>query len=86
MQFLADVYLRCGECDGSRYRAETLQVRLEGAAGQRADIAEVLDMTVTEALAFFARWPRVLRAAAAARRRRARLPAPRPAGADALGR
>ena len=60
MQFLADVYLRCGECGGSRYRAETLKVRLEGAAGQRADIATVLNFTVTEALRFFAPWPRVL--------------------------
>ncbi len=60
MQFLADVYLRCGECGGSRYRAETLKVRLEGAGGQRADIAAVLNLTVTEALAFFAHSPRVL--------------------------
>jgi len=60
MQFLADVYLRCGECGGSRYRAETLKVRLEGAAGERADIAQVLNLTVTEALKFFASWPRVL--------------------------
>jgi len=59
MQFLADVYLRCGECQGSRYRAETLKVRLEGAGGARADIASVLDFTVTEALAFFAAAPRV---------------------------
>ena len=60
MQFLADVYLRCGECDGSRYRAITLQVRLSGASGTRANIAEVLNFTVTEALAFFAQSPRVL--------------------------
>ena len=59
MQFLSDVYLRCGECDGKRYRAETLQVRIKGADGRRADIAGVLDFTVTEALAFFARSPRV---------------------------
>ena len=60
MQFLADVYLRCDACGGSRYRAETLRVRLPGAAGRRADIAAVLGMTVTEALGFFAAWPRVL--------------------------
>ncbi len=60
MQFLADVYLRCGECGGSRYRAETLKVRLEGAGGERADIATVLNLTVTEALKFFARSARVL--------------------------
>jgi len=59
MQFLADVYLRCGECHGSRYRAETREVRLDGANGARADIAGVLEFTVTEALAFFAGSPRV---------------------------
>ena len=54
MQFLSDVYLRCGECNGTRYRPETLQIRIEGAAGKRSNIAEVLAMTATEALAFFA--------------------------------
>ena len=59
MQFLADVYLRCGECQGSRYRAETRQVRIAGAGGTRANITAVLDFTVTEALAFFAGSARV---------------------------
>ncbi len=54
MQFLSDVYLRCAECDGSRYRAETRQIRIRGATGRRAHVAEVLQMTATEALAFFA--------------------------------
>jgi excinuclease ABC subunit A len=53
MQFLSDVYLRCPDCDGRRYRAEVLDVKREGAAGRRASIAEVLEMTVTEALEFF---------------------------------
>ncbi len=53
MQFLSDVYLRCATCDGKRFRDEVLEVRLEGASGQHANIADVLDMTVTEALAFF---------------------------------
>ncbi len=57
MQFLSDVYLRCGDCDGSRYRAETLEVRYPGPGGREASIAEVLAMTVTEALAFFADVP-----------------------------
>jgi excinuclease ABC subunit A len=57
MQFLSDVYLRCGDCNGRRYRAETLEVQYEGAGGRRASIADVLDMTVTEALAFFAGAP-----------------------------
>jgi excinuclease ABC subunit A len=59
MQFLADVYLRCAECDGKRYRAETLQVRCTGADGRQADIAAVLDLTVREALQFFAHAPKV---------------------------
>ena len=57
MQFLSDVYLRCGECNGSRYRSETLEVRHPGPGGRDASIAGVLEMTVTEALAFFADVP-----------------------------
>jgi excinuclease ABC subunit A len=53
MQFLSDVYLRCPDCDGKRYRAETLEIRREGADGTRRSIAGVLDMTVTQALEFF---------------------------------
>jgi len=49
MQFLSDVYLRCPDCDGRRFRAEVLEVTLDGKS-----IAEVLDLTVSEALAFFA--------------------------------
>ena len=48
MQFLSDVYLRCGECDGRRYRPEILEVAVEGRS-----LADVLDMTVTEAVQFF---------------------------------
>ncbi|MCC6173230.1 MAG: excinuclease ABC subunit UvrA [Gammaproteobacteria bacterium] len=54
MQFLSDVYLRCGDCNGRRYRAETLEVQYTGRGGRRASIADVLEMTVTEALDFFA--------------------------------
>ncbi len=53
MQFLSDVYLRCPDCNGRRYRDEVLDIRREGSDGRRANIAEVLAMTVTEALAFF---------------------------------
>jgi excinuclease ABC subunit A len=60
MQFLSDVYLRCGECQGRRYRAEILEVHLTGANGMRASIADVLEMTATAALAFFADAPAVL--------------------------
>ncbi len=54
MQFLSDVYLRCPDCNGRRYREEVLDIRREGADGRRASIADVLDMTVTQANAFFA--------------------------------
>jgi excinuclease ABC subunit A len=53
MQFLSDVYLRCGECNGSRYRTETLEIRHPGPNGRSASISDVLEMTVTEALVFF---------------------------------
>ncbi len=49
MQFLSDVYLRCPDCDGKRFRAEVLDVRLEGHS-----VADVLEMTVAQACAFFA--------------------------------
>uniref|UniRef100_UPI00261FD5DF excinuclease ABC subunit UvrA n=1 Tax=Geobacter sp. TaxID=46610 RepID=UPI00261FD5DF len=62
MQFLSDVYLRCPDCDGRRYRPEVLEVRLVPAAGGRpVSIADVLEMTVTEAVAFFAGQREVLR-------------------------
>jgi excinuclease ABC subunit A len=48
MQFLSDVYLRCPDCDGKRYRPEVLEVMVQGKS-----IAQVLEMTVTEALDFF---------------------------------
>ena len=48
MQFLSDVYLRCPDCDGKRFRAEVLEVKLRGKS-----IAEVLEMTVYEASRFF---------------------------------
>ncbi|HEY6820829.1 MAG TPA: excinuclease ABC subunit UvrA [Burkholderiales bacterium] len=48
MQFLSDVYLRCPDCDGRRYRPEVLEVKLRDKS-----IADVLDMTVHEASRFF---------------------------------
>ena len=86
MQFLSDVYLRCPDCDGRRYREEVLDIRREGASGQRLNIAEVLNLTVTEARAFFADAPEVAQRLAPARGRGARVPEARAAGADALGR
>jgi excinuclease ABC subunit A len=59
MQFLSDVYLRCADCNGRRYREEVLEIRREGADGRRLSIADVLELTVTEARAFFADAPEV---------------------------
>src|ERR1700719_3096221 len=59
MQFLSDVYLRCPDCNGRRYRDEILDIRREGADGRRCSIADVLDLTVTQARAFFADAPEV---------------------------
>ena len=52
-------YLRCPDCNGRRYRDEVLDIRREGADGRRCNIAEVLELTVTEARAFFADAPEV---------------------------
>ncbi|MGE4334910.1 MAG: excinuclease ABC subunit UvrA [Pigmentiphaga sp.] len=52
MQFLSDVYLRCPDCDGTRYRPEVREVTIER-KGRAVSISDVLDMTVSEALAFF---------------------------------
>jgi excinuclease ABC subunit A len=53
MQFLSDVYLRCPDCDGRRYRADVLEVKLSRGEFPPKSIADVLDLTVSEALAFF---------------------------------
>jgi len=48
MQFMADVYMRCSECGGKRYRQAVLDVKYRG-----IDVSEVLDMTAREAFTFF---------------------------------
>ncbi len=60
MQLLADVYLKCSTCDGKRYRDEVLELRIAGADGRLANVFDVLQMTVTEAVVFFANEPAVL--------------------------
>jgi excinuclease ABC subunit A len=52
MQFLSDVYLRCPDCDGRRFRPEILEVMIRGRDGERS-VADVLELTVHEAIAFF---------------------------------
>jgi excinuclease ABC subunit A len=54
MQFLSDVYLRCADCNGRRYRAEILEITLNRGGAPGRSIADVLDMTVSTAAEFFA--------------------------------
>lgn len=56
MHFLPDVYVPCEVCKGARYNRETLEVRYKG-----KNISEVLDMTIDEAVDFFANVPRIAR-------------------------
>ena len=76
MQFLSDVYLRCPDCDGRRFRQEVLEVKLFPAGGAVTSsghsdhgqpprsVADVLDMTVSEACEFFSATPEILSALA----------------------
>ncbi|OOG81549.1 excinuclease ABC subunit A [Hydrogenophaga sp. A37] len=61
MQFLSDVYLRCPDCDGKRYRPEILEVRIER-GGRMHNVADVLNLTVSEAAGLFASDREVIRA------------------------
>ena len=56
MHFLPDVYVSCEVCDGSRYNRETLEVKFRGKS-----IADVLAMTVEDAVGFFENHPKILR-------------------------
>lgn len=56
MHFMPDVYVPCEACGGQRYNAQTLEVRFKGKT-----IADILDMTVNQAVEFFASQPYILR-------------------------
>ena len=56
MQFLPDIYVRCEECNGKRFNEDTLQVTFKG-----KNIADVLDMSVSQALEFFDAIPKIKR-------------------------
>jgi excinuclease ABC subunit A len=56
MQFLADVFVPCEQCDGKRFKPQVLEVRYKGRT-----VHQVLELTVREALAFFSTSPKVLR-------------------------
>ncbi len=60
MQFLSDVYLRCPDCDGKRYRPEILQVQIVR-QGRSLNVADVLELTVSEAVELFSTDREVLR-------------------------
>lgn len=59
MQFLADLYIKCDVCKGKRYKSEVLDIHYRG-----KNIDEILNLTVTEAIAFFQGDPRARRTAA----------------------
>ncbi len=54
MNFLPNVYVHCNECNGKRYNRETLEVRYKGKS-----IADVLDMTINQAVEFFEHIPKI---------------------------
>jgi excinuclease ABC subunit A len=56
MHFLPDVFVTCDQCQGRRYNRETLEVHFKG-----LNIAEVLDLTVNQALEVFAAHPKIVR-------------------------
>jgi excinuclease ABC subunit A len=66
MQFLSDVYLRCPDCNGQRYRPEILEIKIErqaiGGQPRMLNVADILDLTVSEAAALFAQDRDVIRA------------------------
>ena len=66
MQFLSDVYLRCPDCDGKRYRPEILDIKIErqaiGGPARLLNVSDILELTVSEAAALFAQDREVIRA------------------------
>lgn len=56
MHFLPDMFVKCEACGGTRYNQETLSIQFKG-----KNIAEVLDMTIDEAIEFFHAFPRIAR-------------------------
>ncbi len=81
MHFLPDVYVTCDICKGKRYNRETLEVTFK-----QKSIADILDMTVDEALNFFKAVPRIRNILHDAAARRPRLHPCRPAGHHAVRR
>ncbi len=81
MQFLPDAFVKCGACDGRRFRPEVLEVRCLGLS-----IADALDLPATDVARLFGDAPGAAPGPPAHARPRPRLPVALPAGADPLGR
>ena len=78
MHFLPNVYVTCEQCKGRRYNRETLEIKYRGKS-----IADVLDLTVDQALPLLENFPPIAEQAPDAAGRRARLHRARPVGDDA---
>jgi excinuclease ABC subunit A len=61
MQFLSDVYLRCPDCDGKRFRAELLEIKVDR-LGKSLNVSDVLELTIADAVRLFADDREVVRA------------------------
>ncbi len=61
MQFMADIYIECEACNGKRYKKDILEVKVKGSDNTMKNIHEVLNMTVTEAMRFFRKHPKVIK-------------------------
>ena len=81
MHFLPDVYVTCEECKGRRYNRETLEIKYRGKS-----IADMLELTVDQALPLVENFPPIAVEAADAAGSRPRLHHARPVGDDAVGR
>jgi excinuclease ABC subunit A len=52
MQFLSDVYIRCPDCNGRRYRSHILEIKVEGGSGHAWSVADLLESTIDETIDF----------------------------------
>lgn len=61
MQFMADIILECESCGGKRYKQDVLEIKLKGNDGEHKNISEILDMTISESINFFKRYPKIVK-------------------------
>ena len=81
MHFLPNVYVTCEQCKGRRYNRETLEIKYRGKS-----IADVLELTVDQALPLLENFPAIANKLRTLQERRPRLRRARPVGDDAVGR